>query len=1389
MALRLRLDELKRKPMPNTKQYSGTEYIVGLESSESLDKDLETKVPTKREGEKGGEITEKNDESDEPRKKDVKITIEDRRKTSQIDRELILQRLTQKGVFTVTQTILPSQMPEPSKEQQKLIESVSEPEPEAEPEPEPEEEEEPPVKETKKKDETTDEKDEPKTKVKSAFVHEPARENVDLTKSKIGENIVSNMLPKPSTKDIILNASPYYLNNRKMFLQKLSGIFDKYKREIAANKAGSCEGSVSDSNESDDTNEAASVKLMTHQKVVRDYLNLYSPYRGLLLYHGLGSGKTCTSIAIAEGMKSQKHIFVMTLASLKANFFDQMKFCGDPIYRKNQHWEFVSTEDAPHYIPILVKALALTPESIKRRKGAWMVNVKKPANFQELADIDQKAVEQQLDEMIRAKYTDINYNGMTKRILDNLSETGSKNPFDHSVVIIDEAHNFVSRVVNKINDKTSLSYKLYDYLMNAVDARIVLLSGTPIINYPNEIGIMFNILRGYIKTWTFPVTLQSDKGQIKASDRPNKENIMRWFEEAGFKTYDYIEFSGDKLTITRNPFGFVNLEYSQTRSREKKGQRGGKTKRQRKSDTKKRTHKNRDAEPIDNGLVKVRHLKIPDLDEKDPTSEIYQEHTHPNQSGMNEKQWGGSIFEDYDGIELDETGNMSDRDFVDTIVKILDRHNLKVSRSKITMIPNKALPDNSKTFLDIFVEMGIKEIKNVETFKKRIVGLTSYFRSADTALMPSFVPSDHNDNYHLVKVDMSEYQFLQYEKIRKEEKEKEKKSRQRNAKGGAGGDAEDIFKTASSYRIASRLCCNFVFPDPPGRPRKQNGEYGGEEDIDLGVEGEGEEEQDKGKVEEPESDSESEKEMEGGARPKKTEEEKAETKRLRDEKKAEEKAEAKRAKDFEKAEAKKAKELEKAEAKKAKELEKAEAKRAKELEKAEAKRTKLLKKPPPPLKTDKEIVEPDTDEEKEEKIDDGLTYEKRIQNALINLKSREQEIFSPEGLKIYSPKFLKILENIQNRDHEGLHLIYSVFRSLEGIALLKMVLEANGFAHFKIKRDSAGAGGGGTWILDIKPEDLAKPKFTLYTGTETDEEKKIILNCYNGRWNEVPDTITSQFAKLGSDIQNNIHGDLIKVLMITASGAEGINLKNTRFVHIVEPFWHMVRIDQVIGRARRICSHQDLLEKMRNVQVFIYMATLTEKQRHDEKHKITDISKLYKKPSPVTKSKKPKDGKDGKDEVPVKSRLLQYTETLDEKPAIITMDEMLFENALIKDQVNSQILKAVKETAVDCRLYAKNNRDQHLLCYGGEKVTTNAFLSYPTLEQDFAEKDVGEVKQEKTRFVKIIENDKEYALNRDTKDVYEYENYLENLEDKNVELVRVGYVEKGRKGVEYIEFL
>lgn len=47
------------------------------------------------------------------------------------------------------------------------------------------------------------------------------------------------------------------------------------------------------------------------QKFVRDYLSMESPYRGILLYHGLGSGKTCSSIAVAEHLKTKKNVIIL----------------------------------------------------------------------------------------------------------------------------------------------------------------------------------------------------------------------------------------------------------------------------------------------------------------------------------------------------------------------------------------------------------------------------------------------------------------------------------------------------------------------------------------------------------------------------------------------------------------------------------------------------------------------------------------------------------------------------------------------------------------------------------------------------------------------------------------------------------------------------------------------------------------------------------------------------------------------------------------------------------------------------------------------------------------------------------------------------------------------
>ena len=154
--------------------------------------------------------------------------------------------------------------------------------------------------------------------------------------------------------------------------------------------------------------------------------------------------------------------------------------------------------------------------------------------------------------MIKTKYIFVNYNGLRKsdKVLGDLKALSkTNNPFDNKVVIVDEAHNFVSRIVNKIKKPTSLSYMLYEWLMSAENCRIIFLTGTPIINYPNEMGVMFNMLRGYIKTFIFTVNVQT-------SEVVNQQTIEKIFKS--FALHDFIEYdnSSKRIVITRNPFGF-----------------------------------------------------------------------------------------------------------------------------------------------------------------------------------------------------------------------------------------------------------------------------------------------------------------------------------------------------------------------------------------------------------------------------------------------------------------------------------------------------------------------------------------------------------------------------------------------------------------------------------------------------------------------------------------------------------------------------------------------------------------------------------------------------------------------------------------------------------------
>jgi superfamily II DNA or RNA helicase len=208
-----------------------------------------------------------------------------------------------------------------------------------------------------------------------------------------------------------------------------------------------------------------------------------------------------------------------------------------------------------------------------------------------------------------------------------------------------------------------------------------------------------------------------------------------------------------------------------------------------------------------------------------------------------------------------------------------------------------------------------------------------------------------------------------------------------------------------------------------------------------------------------------------------------------------------------------------------------------------------------------------------------------------------EKIENIENLKKYSIKFYKILSKINSTP--GLVFIYSNFKEYGGIKAFVAVLEAHGY------KDYVEYGEGkkryAVWSGDVKPKIR--------------EEVKTIFNK-----------------------KENTDGSRIKIILGSPSMKEGVSLFRVKNVHILEPYWNQARMEQIIGRAVRFCSHKDLDEEEREVDVYVYIAV------HP------DIEQ--------------------------------------------TIDEHIYNISLNKQKLIKQFDKLLKESAIDCSLFKNANMDE-----------------------------------------------------------------------------------------------
>jgi hypothetical protein len=228
-------------------------------------------------------------------------------------------------------------------------------------------------------------------------------------------------------------------------------------------------------------------ELSPHQAFVRNFMSFQTPYNSLLLYHGLGTGKTCSAIGVAEEMRDyliqmgiSKKIIIVASPNVQDNFklqlFDERK--------------------------------------LKLVDGIWTVKgcignkLLKEINPTNMIGLSKEKIISEVKNLINISYDFMGYTQFSNKITKTAGDTNENSKqrnlqieFNNSLIIIDEVHNMR---ISDDNEKHATTAKNLMYLVSECqNIRLLLLSATPMFNNYKEIIWLINLMnindkRGFI---------------------------------------------------------------------------------------------------------------------------------------------------------------------------------------------------------------------------------------------------------------------------------------------------------------------------------------------------------------------------------------------------------------------------------------------------------------------------------------------------------------------------------------------------------------------------------------------------------------------------------------------------------------------------------------------------------------------------------------------------------------------------------------------------------------------------------------------------------------------------------------------------------------------------
>jgi hypothetical protein len=267
------------------------------------------------------------------------------------------------------------------------------------------------------------------------------------------------------------------------------------------------------------------------------------------------------------------------------------------------------------------------------------------------------------------------------------------------------------------------------------------------------------------------------------------------------------------------------------------------------------------------------------------------------------------------------------------------------------------------------------------------------------------------------------------------------------------------------------------------------------------------------------------------------------------------------------------------------------------------------------------------------------------------MEKKYGKIFSREIIGKYSSKIKAVLNSIYSEESEtvaeGIILIYSQYID-SGLIPVALALEEMGFTRY---------GQNTKPLFKKRPSDVVDVR-TMKKPTVKDDFMPARYSLITGDPRLSPN---NDYEVKGLTNDDNKYGNKVKVVLVSKAGSEGIDLKFIRQIHVLEPWYNLNRIEQIIGRGVRNFSHKDLDFEKRNVQVFLHGTILK-----DNKEEAADLY-VYR----VAEFKAVQMGK--------VSRVLKETAV----DCIINHDQTNFTQRNLNEKINGTITQVLSTGFVD----------------------------------------------------------------------------------------------------------